>query len=512
VNVEQELASWLDANIPEGKQNKSRDTQAVLLHYGFGDMAWPTLEQIGAQLSIGTRERVRQVLHSTFKAKASIESFPVLSAALQEISRIEFESIPEIREKLVDLGIISQSTRIRGLLNLGIDLNAVTDYEFVDHELSTLSRSEAEFGENTFLGTEAAIAELRDAFKKAKTLPGLLGLASRDYLYDSIGSEAAEKIWRFMELGADVEFIQYSDQQWYIFENRDNTLVNSCEKIFLLSAEINAYALAETLSNALHRRTNKYKYPSSEIVLKWINQSKWFEVADGVASFLGSPEPLTEVEKAVVAYLNGKGAVKYPPLKEHLLGLNFTKPNVDKAVTTSPLVYVDRTGERKTYTYTLISEVPFPGKQPVDPNSRYRTFSNRLKRLLVTGGTEVSREELGRREQSILREWLFGGRLIEKCAICGKEFSVNALITAHKKKRSICSASEKTDPRVVFPLCLFGCDYLYESGMVRIANGKVVSVCGSSEHTADVSAAKAVNGNVVDHKWLEGKVSYFRAN
>lgn len=511
MNVEQELTLWLDANIPQDKQNKSRDARAVVLHYGFGDMAWPTLEQIGEQLLIGTRERVRQVLNSTFKAKASIENFPVLSSALQEISQIEFESIPEIRERLVGLGVISQSTRIRGLLNLGSDLNAVADYELVDHELNKLSRSEAEFDEKTFVGTRGAIAELRGAYRKAKTLPGLLGLASRDYLYDSIGSEAAEKIWRFMELGADVEFVQHGDQQWYIFENRDNTLVNSCEKIVSLSAEIDAQALAETLSNALRRRTHRYEYPNSEIVLKWINQSKWFEVADGVASFLGSPEALTEVEEAVVAYLTGKGAVKYPPLKEHLLGLKFTKPNVDKAVTASPLVYVDRTGARKTYKYTLISEVPFSGKQPVDPDSRYRTFSNRLKRLLTTGGTEVSREELGRREQSILREWLFGGSLTEKCAICGKEFSVNALITAHKKKRSSCTESEKTDPRVVFPLCLFGCDYLYESGMVRIANGKVVSTCEESEHTADVSAAKAVDGNVVDDKWVEGKASYFGA-
>ena len=511
MNVEQELTLWLDANIQQDKQNKSRDARAVLLHYGFGDMAWPTLEQIGEQLLIGTRERVRQVLNSTFKAKASIENFPVLRSALQEISQIEFESIPEIRKRLVRLGVISKSTRITGLLNLGSDLNAVVDYELVDHELNKLSRSEAEFDEKTFIGTRGAIAELTGAYKKAKTLPGLLGLASRDYLYDSIGSQAAEKIWRFMELSADVEFIQHGDQQWYIFENRDNTLVNSCEKIVSLSTEIDAQALAETLSNALRRRSHRYEYPNSEIVLKWIYQSKWFEVADGVASFLGSSEALTEIEEAVVAYLTGKGAVKYPPLKEHLLGLKFTKPNIDKAVIASPLVYVDRTGARKTYKYMLISEVPLSGKQPVDPDSRYRTFSNRLKRLLTTGGTEVSREALGRREQSILREWLFGGSLTEKCAICGKKFSVNALITAHKKKRSSCTAAEKTDPRIVFPLCLFGCDYLYESGMVRIVNGKVVSTCEGSEHTADVSAAEAVDGNIVDYKWVEGKASYFGA-
>lgn len=514
MNVEQELALWLDANIREGKKNKARDTRAVLLHYGFGDIAWPTLEQIGEQLSIGTRERVRQVLNSTFKTKASIESFPVLRAAFQEIRQIEFESIPLIRNKLVSVGVISPSTRIRSLLNLGSDLNAVDDYDFVDHELSKLSRSEAEFDEKTFLGTRSAIEALRGAYKKAKTLPGQLGLASREYLYDEIGSEAAEKIWRFMELSGEVEFIQHDDQQWFIFEDRDNTLVNNCGKICSLSAENDVQALAEALSNAFSRRTHKdkYEYPSSEIVRKWIYQSKWFEVTDGAARFLGAPEPLTDIEEAVVDYLTGKGAVKYHPLEEHLLGLNFTKSTVYKAVKASPLVYVDKSDARKTHTYTLISELQSSSNSSVDPNTRYRSFSNRLKILLTTGGTNEPREVLKRREQSILREWIFGDNLTEKCAICGKEFSVNALRTAHKKKRAICTESEKTDPQVVFPLCVFGCDYLYESGMVRIKNGKAVSTCKAPEQTADASAAKAVDGNAIDDRWLEGKASYFGAD
>lgn len=511
MSVEKELSLWLDTNIPHGKANKSRDAQAVLLHYGFGDIAWPTLEQIGEQLSIGTRERVRQVLNSTFKTKASIDDFPVLEVSLKEIGKIDFESIPNIRNRLVNFGVISPSTRIRGLLNLGNDLSAVGDYEFVDHNLNKLSRSEAEFDEKTFLGTKSAIADLKDSYKKAKTLPGLLGLASQEYLKNEVGAEAADRIWRFIELGAEAEVIQDGDQQWYIFEGRDNTLVNNCEKISSLSSNYDIQVLADTLRNALRRRAQKYEYPTSEVIRKWIYQSKWFEVADGVASFLGSPESLTEIEEAVVQYLSGKGPSKYPPLKEHLLNLGFSKPNVDKAVTASPLVYVDKTDTRKKYTYTLISEVESTIKPSIDLDERYRRFGNRLKRLLATGGPEVSRDVLLRREHSILREWLFNDKLTERCAICGKEYSVAALVTAHKKKRAYCTDSEKTDPRVVFPLCLFGCDFLYESGMVRIDNGKVVSTRKGTEHTTDVLAANAVDGNVLDKRWLEGKAYYFGA-
>ncbi|MCK0154716.1 hypothetical protein MWU49_13435 [Alcanivorax sp. S6407] len=509
MNVEEELSQWLDINIPLRRVNKSRDAQAVLLHYGFGDIAWPTLEQIGEQLSIGTRERVRQVLNSTFKTKASIEHFPVLRVALEEISKVDFESIPEVRKRLISLGVISPSTRIRGLLNLGSDLRAIGNYELVDHDLTKLSRSEAEFDEKTFLGTKSAIGDLKKTFKKAKTLPGLLGLAAKAYLEDEIGPEAADRIWRFMELGAEAEVIKDGDQQWYIFENRDNTLINSCEKVASISSSNNVQVLAETLRNSLRRRTKKYEYPSSEVIRKWIYQSKWFEITNGVAVFLVSPQPLTEIEQAVVQHLAGKGPSMYPPLKDHLLGLGFSKPNIDKAVTTSPLVFVDKTDIRKKYTYTLISEVEYADKSSADFDERYRVFSNRLKRLLTTGGPEVSREVRVRREQSILREWLFNGKLSENCAICGKEYSVAALVTAHKKKRADCTDSEKTDPRIVFPLCLFGCDFLYEAGMVRIFNGKVVSSRKDTEQTTDILVANAVDGNAVDERWLKGKASYF---
>lgn len=509
MNVEEELSQWLDINIPPRRANKSRDAQAVLLHYGFGDIAWPTLEQIGEQLSIGTRERVRQVLNSTFKTKASIEHFPVLRVALEEISKVDFESILEVRKRLISLGVISSSTRIRGLLNLGSDLRAIGNYELVDHNLTKLSRSEAEFDEKTFLGTKSAIGDLKKTFKKAKTLPGLLGLATKAYLEDEIGPEAADRIWHFMELGAEAEVIKDGDQQWYIFENRDNTLINSCEKIASISSSNNVQVLAETLRNSLRRRTQKYEYPSSEVIRKWIYQSKWFEITNGVAVFLVSPQPLTEIEQAVVQHLAGKGPSMYPPLKDHLLGLGFNKPNIDKAVTTSPLVFVDKTDIRKKYTYTLISEVEYADKSSADSEERYRVFSNRLKRLLTTGGPEVSREVRVRREQSILREWLFNGKLSENCAICGKEYSVAALVTAHKKKRVDCTDSEKTDPRIVFPLCLFGCDFLYEAGMVRIFNGKVVSSRKDTEQTTDILVANAVDGNAVDARWLKGKASYF---
>lgn len=509
MTVEQELRHWLDVNIPNDKNNKSRDTRAVLLHYGFGDMAYPTLEQIGEQLAIGTRERVRQVLKATFKNRAKIEAFPILESTLDQMGQIEFEQASDVRKKLVSSSKISEMTHIQGLLNLGKHFKVLSDYALVDQELNKLSRSEAEFDEKVFLGTNDAIGKLKKAYQKAKKLPGQLGLASRAYLDQEIGLEAANTVWQFMRYSDEAEFVQQEKQYWYVFESRDNILVNSSEKIFSLASRIDSEVLAQSLSNSLHRRTQRYEYPKPEIILKWVHQSRWFEVLNGRASFLGSPGNLTEIETALALFLTGKKAVKYPTLKDHLLQLGFNKPNIDKAITASPLVYVDRSAPRGNHTYTLISEVSHSRQMSEGSDSKYERFKSRLKRLLRSGGTEMPRETSTRREQAILREWLFDGKASEHCAICGNQFSVEALVAAHKKKRSICSPSEKTDPRIVFPLCLFGCDYLYESGMVRVINGAVVSRVNELQQRGDIAAAQVVNGNSVEKRWLEGDASYF---
>lgn len=58
MHIEEELKEWLTSNISDKRQNKARYIEAVLNYYGFGKLAWPTLEEIGIHLSIGTRERV----------------------------------------------------------------------------------------------------------------------------------------------------------------------------------------------------------------------------------------------------------------------------------------------------------------------------------------------------------------------------------------------------------------------------------------------------------------------
>jgi hypothetical protein len=74
-------------------------------------------------------------------------------------------------------------------------------------------------------------------------------------------------------------------------------------------------------------------------------------------------------------------------------------------------------------------------------------------------------------EQTYLRKALFKGASSASCAICGRKLPTTLLRAAHIKFRSVCTATEKRDAKnIVMPLCILGCDGLYESGYLGINN------------------------------------------
>ena len=81
-----------------------------------------------------------------------------------------------------------------------------------------------------------------------------------------------------------------------------------------------------------------------------------------------------------------------------------------------------------------------------------------------------------RLEQGFLKKYLFGDNTISTCACCGKQYPVSYLVTAHIKKRTFCNVEERRDMNVVFPMCKFGCDELFENGYIVIKDGIVCSL------------------------------------
>jgi hypothetical protein len=109
----------------------------------------------------------------------------------------------------------------------------------------------------------------------------------------------------------------------------------------------------------------------------------------------------------------------------------------------------------------------------------------------------------------LLQDWLFKDKETEKCAICGRTFSCSSLVAAHKKKRSKCSEEERTDPYIVMPVCVFGCDFLYERGYFHVKAGYICSYNkGNLQHTEREYVRKYEN-HVMDPRWLRGSEKYF---
>lgn len=151
MHIEQELRNWLESTIPNRQREKSRNTQIVLNYYGFGDLPWPTLEDIANQFSMGNRERIRQIINSSFRDHISDEQLPIANSTFLEIEKYTVVSIPELRKILLTKGLASAGTTVRGVLNLARDLNRCKEYDLYDTSLDRVSRFEAEFDSNTFL-------------------------------------------------------------------------------------------------------------------------------------------------------------------------------------------------------------------------------------------------------------------------------------------------------------------------------------------------------------------------
>ena len=79
-----------------------------------------------------------------------------------------------------------------------------------------------------------------------------------------------------------------------------------------------------------------------------------------------------------------------------------------------------------------------------------------------------------RREQAHARKRLLKGKSFGVCLLCGIEMTSEFLIAAHIKRRSECSDDEKRDLAGVMMLaCRFGCDFLYEEGLIGVDNSNL---------------------------------------
>lgn len=106
----------------------------------------------------------------------------------------------------------------------------------------------------------------------------------------------------------------------------------------------------------------------------------------------------------------------------------------------------------------------------------------RFKNISELESTDSLKEIKIRKEQQYLRRYLNlkyegdeGLTKIGTCAICNRKYPVLFLHAGHIKKRSMCTdINERLDYNIVMPVCKFGCDDLYEHGLIYIDDDGII--------------------------------------
>ncbi|MFC1509177.1 EVE domain-containing protein [Candidatus Omnitrophota bacterium] len=146
--------------------------------------------------------------------------------------------------------------------------------------------------------------------------------------------------------------------------------------------------------------------------------------------------------------------------------------------------------------------------QTYDPEVSKSDFEQAVKKLKDLEGLDNETSSTSREEQSFLRKQLFEHKKTAECGICGREFPVDLLIAAHIKKRAQCTTEERLDyQNVVMPMCVFGCDRLYENGYIIVENGNI-SINKEVRSIVVNKYIQSIEGKFCPH-WNENSRKYF---
>lgn len=512
MNIEEEITNFLHVSVKENDQ-KYRDIQLILFFFGFREEDWPTLDATAVRFEVGESEnrkseRPRQIIKDKFTSMVNLSELPQIKKVSDIISSQGYMSTVEFSDRLKESGLTPENFSVKGILNLLHQLGSCKQYDIYTNKLSKASRSSISSEKNLYLIQSSEVKKIKSALNRMVVFPGLVGIANVNAFFESFPQYLKYKkiLLDIINSRDDVWLSAIDNVFYYMIEGRDNALINSLEKVVNVAGAVELKVMSSVLSNAFKNRTppKGNDYPPVDIIEEYLKKSRYTEYNGKVIKLNVQPTRLREIEVDVVKFMKGKGQLGFTSIKEYLESKGYSKPSINKAILHSTLVNADKS-VRRHYKYTLLDGVAYESSAYLD---RYSVFKEKLLSI-CSDGTDQDLESKRRKEQQILRQWLFEGKETEKCAICGNLFSVSSLITAHKKPRSICSFNERVDPNIVIPLCKFGCDHMYESRVIIINQG-VVHKCSEYQNTDfEDSWTDSVSGNVVDERWLDGNVNYF---
>jgi len=223
-------------------------------------------------------------------------------------------------------------------------------------------------------------------------------------------------------------------------------------------------------------------YPDKRIKLWGVtsggaNKSKWSKIRRGDITIFSRDGVIYSFAVATHKFSN-------KPLAEFLWGVNYKGEAWENIYTVSevnPLnikysEFNNAVGYKENFVIqgfnVLSDEISnrFLSVFPIESKAIYDAVSSEAYRFNLDDIVETDKKSIShsRVEQGYLRKLLFGNKANSNCACCGLNYPTQFLITAHIKKRSYCSKEERLNPNVVMPMCNFGCDELFEKGIISV--------------------------------------------
>ncbi|MFC0469285.1 hypothetical protein ACFFHM_01705 [Halalkalibacter kiskunsagensis] len=490
----------------------NRNIQIVQTYFGLGSQSFPTFESVAEEFGLGSRERIRQIVTNNFVNKINQDHFSVIHKISQLVERNEVIFIDEFIQQLIDSEVIDEELNIRGLLNLLHTFNLCKDYELYNLDINKATKTEIEDKENILLVKVEKEEELRSDMRKLRALPGRHGMVNLHEVF-SINNFTYNDFLFYQSLimQTKTSWVYETDEKnlWYMFEDRDNVMVNALEKIVNVTNHVNINILSEIIHTYISKRTFRKVIPSVYLIKQYMMNSKYVKLTNGdYARINVEKSPLLDIENDILHFYKSRKTftLRYPVINSYLEEKGYSKPHRDKALYHSPIIFVDKTNGRGNYELQLITLFQAKPQTPTEENS-YEKYKKLLKAL--EGKTDITQYAKARKEQFLLRDWLFKNKNTETCAICGRTFSISSLVAAHKKKRATCTEGERTDPNIVMPVCLFGCDYLYEDDYIYVHSGKICIQNTNELQKAERDYLVALENQIVDKRWLKGSDTYF---